>query len=212
MMKKITWILLFTLCVPTMLIAHASTANSHETVQTVSFTSQSLAEQFLQAAKKGDATFFYTLKDSSVLLAKDKFGNNAFHLAKNASTVQAIAAAVRRLGRKEGFPYLKVLSRLRNQRNNTGETPLIAHINYGKADTFFLFYEGSDVADAIQKANAVNAGGALAEVAGIKEEVARSYAVDNSGRTVAQAALANSSAPGMKEVVRFFAKNAPYLF
>lgn len=170
------------------------------------------AEQFLQAAKEGNTAFFATLQDASVLKTKDKFGNNAFHLAKNASTVQAIAAAVRRLSEK-GESYYTVLATLRDQRNNAGETPLMAHINYGKTDTFHLLYEGSKLATAVRETKALNIGGALKGVAGIKGSViARTLACDNSGRTVAQAARANQDIPGMSRIVQFFEKNASYLF
>lgn len=204
-MKKIFLILLSMVCIFSGGIAKDSYSYS-PTQRVVSKT-----DQFLQAAKEGNTAFFTTLQDGSVLKAKDKFGNNAFHLAKNAATVQAIAAAVRRLSGEGFFPY-EVLALLRNQRNNVGETPLMAHINYGKTDTFQLLYEGSELAQAIRDTEAINIGGALASVAGIKESVVRSMACDNSGRTVAQAAQVNRLVPGMGHVVQFFEKHAPYLF
>ena len=166
-------------------------------------------KEFLAAAKDGQQEAILKLKESAWLLATDKFGNNCFHLAKDAPTLQALAAAVRRLSPEQSF---SIISRLRNQRNNMGETPLMAHINYGKADTFRLLYEGSELAGAIREAKSVSTGGALLEVAEIKEGVVLSLAKDNSGRTVAQAAQANYNRPGMSRVVEFFRQEAPYLF
>ncbi|MBR4681799.1 MAG: hypothetical protein IKP06_00620 [Elusimicrobiaceae bacterium] len=166
-------------------------------------------KEFLAAAKDGQREAILKLKESAWLLATDKFGNNCFHLAKDAPTLQALAAAVRRLSPEQSF---SIISRLRNQRNNMGETPLMAHINYGKADTFRLLYEGSELAGAIREAKSVSTGGALLEVAEIKEGVVLSLAKDNSGRTVAQAAQANYNRPGMSRVVEFFRQEAPYLF
>lgn len=165
--------------------------------------------EFLTAAKNGEQEAILRVNDSSWLLATDKFGNNCFHLAKDTSTLQALAATIRRLSPEQSF---SIISQLRNQRNNMGETPLMAHINYGKADTFRLLYEGSELAGAIREAKAVSTGGALLEVAEIKEGVALSFAKDNSGRTVAQAAQANYNYPGMSRVVEFFQREAPYLF
>lgn len=167
------------------------------------------AGDFLRAVQKGDLAVILAVEDVSLLHATDKFGNNAFHLAKDASTVQALAKVVRRLEPKNSFV---TINQLRNQRNQTGETPLMLHINYGKTDTFQLLYEGSDLALAIREANAVNTGGALLHVATIKQGVALGLSKDNSGRTVAQAALANRNLPGMERIVQFFSQQAPYLF
>ena len=191
--------------------AQASTQRlyySTATTERVTLTISS-EEAFLVAAKEGRKEAIIQMKGSAWLLATDKFGNNCFHLAKDASTLQVLAAAVRRLEPKQSF---LIISQLRNQRNNMGETPLMAHINYGKADTFRLLYEGSELASAIREAKAVNTGGALLQVAEIKEGVVLSLAKDNSGRTVAQAALANYNYPGMGEVIEFFRHEASYLF
>ena len=206
-MKKILIMyVLLGVCVafPALAENHKITLSRPASVATVSS-----ASDFLAAVQKGDTKALLRVTDASLLHVTDKFGNNCFHLAKNAATVQALARLVRRL---ETDQAVLVINQLRNQRNHMGETPLMAHINYGQADTFRLFYEGSELAGAIREANAVNTGGALLPVAGIKKGLALSLAKDKSGRTVAQAALANRHMPGMEAVVQFFEQRAPYLF
>ncbi|MBR4355232.1 MAG: hypothetical protein IKP96_01460 [Elusimicrobiaceae bacterium] len=165
------------------------------------------AQALFLAAQEGNVEAIGTLTRADFLQATDKFGNNCFHLAKNADTVQALAAAVRRL---EKDPTA-VINHLRNQRNNMGETPLMYHVNYGKADAFRLLYEGTELAAAVREVSRVDKGGALKHSADIKKGVALAVSRDNSGRTVAQAALANIDKPGMQSIVNFFERTAPYL-
>lgn len=176
------------------------------------YNQKALGEQLLSFAKEGDVASINALaeraKNGSYLMFVDKFGNNAFHLAKDAQTVQAIAAAVRQMYTRN---FVEKIGILRNQRNQSGETPLMAHINYGKADTFFLLYVGSDLQKAVNAVKAVNKGGALDITAGIKKGVVVSLAQDASGRNVAQAARANASAEGMDRVIAFLNQEASYL-
>lgn len=168
-------------------------------------------EALLTAAKNGDVARINTLGEQArradFFLATDKFGNNVFHLAKDAQTIQVIAYWIRQNDKN----FASTISQLRNQRNQFGETPLMAHINYGKADTFMLLYTGSDLEQSVRDANSVNKGGALNAAATIKIGIARSKATSG-GRTVADAARANIQMPGMDKVVVFFEKHAPYLF
>lgn len=211
-MKKFFFVLVALGCM-TMALSAAGTQQVFLHKSTVTSRPQAssvvTADNFLRAAQKGDTAALLNVQDFSWLQATDKFGNNCFHLAKDASTLQTLAALVRRLEPKKSS---LTITHLRNQRNNMGETPLMAHINYGKTETFQLLYEGSELANAVREAGAVSTGGALLQVAGIKQGVARTLSRDNSGRTVAQAALANRNAPGMEHVVLFFEHNAPYLF
>lgn len=169
----------------------------------------SSAEEFLSVVRKGDTAAILSVQDAALLQVTDKFGNNCFHLAKDALTLQSLGKVVRRLTAQQAFA---TINHLRNQRNNMGETPLMAHINYGKTDTFQLLYEGSELAGAIREARSVSMGGSLLPVAEIKQGVVLTLSKDNSGRTVAQAALANRDFPGMESIVQFFDKQAPYLF
>ncbi len=209
-MKKMFWILVIALCVPTGLMAQTKADHSRgRQAMVAKYSPKITAEHFLQAAAKGDTALIARVQDADLLFAKDKFGNNALHLSKNAVTVQAIAAAVRRLmpGRLSD-----VLNDLLNERNQSGEIPLMAHINYGKADTFKLLYKGTKLAEAIREAKNADKGGAITIAADIKQTTARALSTDKSGRTVAQAALANINEPGMQEIVFFFQTNARYLF
>ena len=168
------------------------------------------ADDFLAAVSRGDTVVLSHVTDVSFLTATDKFGNNCFHLAKDALTLQTLAAAVRRLVPEDSFNFI---SNLRNQRNDMGETPLMRHIMYGRTDTFELLYKNSDLARAIRNVQTVDKGGALNLAADVmKTQTVLPLSKDNSGRTVAQAALANRDLPGMASVVRFFEQNAPYLF
>lgn len=168
-------------------------------------------DQFLTAAKAGDIARLNELgeraRGASFFLVTDKFGNNAFHLSKDAQTIQVIAYWIRQCDNH----FTDTISTLRNQRNQFGETPLMTHINYGKTDTFQLLYTGSQLEKAVRDAKSANKGGALSVTAGIKNGIVRSYSQDNSGRSVAEAARANSHVPGMDKIIAFFAKNAPYL-
>ena len=167
------------------------------------------ADEFLEMVKDGDVDGIASLQDISLLSAKDKFGNNCFHLAKDAATLQALARTVRRLTPQT---MDETFAHLRNERNEMGETPLMTHVSYGKASTFFLLYKGSELETNIRQVQAVDKGGALSQTANIRKKVVLALSKDNSGRTVAQAALANISEPGMSRVEAFFKANAPYLF
>lgn len=166
-------------------------------------------EKFFEMVQKGQTEQIAQLQDVSLLSEKDKFGNNCFHLAKNASTLQALAGVIRR---QNPSAMENLLTKLRNERNEMGETPLMAHISYGKADTFFLLYRGSELEMNIRSVQAVDKGGALSQTAEIRKGVVIALSKDMSGRTVAQAALVNANKPGMDRVIRFFKTHAPYLF
>jgi len=213
-MKNILFILMACWMVtPVFAAPYADTAAAGRRAEMVQrYNQKALGEQLLSFAKEGDVTSINALaeraKNGSYLMSVDKFGNNAFHLAKDAQTVQAVAAAVRQTYKKD---FVAKIGTLRNQRNQSGETPLMAHINYGKADTFFLLYVGSDLQKAVNAVKAVNKGGALDITTEIKKGVVLSLAQDASGRTVAQAARANASADGMQRVINFLTEEAPYL-
>ena len=169
--------------------------------------------QFLEAVKKGDLETINNVSDLKQVLAKDKFGNNCFHLAPNAAALQTIAASVRRLASAEQVD--KTLAQLRNERNSLGETPLMAHINAGRTETFRLLYQNSELQAAIQAVGRASLGGQFDSVAQPVREKAISVSSDNSGRTVAQAAQAmvnsNIGGEGMVKIVSFFKRQAPYL-
>lgn len=211
-MKRLFFILCAVLCVAGFAVAKETPVSRRaEMVQKYApkpQPAQLTQELVFEAAQNGDGLTLSRITDKALLTATDKFGNNVFHLAKNAATVQTLAAVIRRIDSEQ---YKETIEFLRNQRNQSGETPLMAHINYGKTDTFRLLYEGSELAAAIRAANAVDKGGALRAAADVKKGVAVSLAKDNSGRTVAQAAVANADVPGMKRIVEYFTYNAPYL-
>ena len=164
-------------------------------------------QDLLQAVTNGNLYVLRTLEDASLLTATDKFGNNCLHLAKDVATLKVLTARIQAIAHT-GETTLK---QLRDQRNHAGETPLMAHINMGRADTFMLLYQGSSLDESIRQAQQTQKG-ALRVIANIRKAIVLENSKDNSGRTVAQAAKANSSAPQMRQVERFFQLQAPYLF
>lgn len=166
-------------------------------------------EDFLKMVQEGDVASISLIQNISLFSAKDKFGNNCFHLAKNADTLQALARVIRQLSPAK---MKDIFTQLRNERNEMGETPLMAHISYGKSDTFFLLYKGSELDTQIKQVLAVDKGGALAQTAQIRKGVVLALSKDAAGRTVAQTALVNADKPGMSRVINFFKTNASYLF
>ena len=209
-MKKLLCILLLAFCVPTGLTLCAQAGSLGRLAMVQKYVKKVTSEQFLQAARQADLAVIAQVKDYAVFSATDKFGNNALHLAKNAATVKAIEKAVIQAAGEEVGE--EILTQLRNQRNHMNETPVMAHISYGKADTFELLYKGTRLAEAIREVRSVDRGGALTITADIKKANTRALSADKSGRTIAQAALANADKPGMQQIVYFFEANARYLF
>ena len=207
-MKK-TFILFLSVCMA--LVVVTSVLSAKETSRREIMLSKYLPirteQDLLQAAANGNLYVLRTLEDSSLLTATDKFGNNCLHLAKDAATVEVLTGRLQPVANTGN----SILKRLRDQRNHVGETPLMAHINRGQSDTFFLLYRGSSLADDIRQTKQTQKG-ALRIIHNIKKSIALENSKDNSGRTVAQAANANAQAPGMNYVIRFFQQEAPYLF
>lgn len=96
---------------------------------------------FLKLARQGDTQILrqaaQTVASGDFLLAKDRYGNNMFHVAKDAATIQVLASLVRQF---YGSQTLKIIHQLADERNRLGETPLMAQINAGHADTFRPLY------------------------------------------------------------------------
>ena len=95
----------------------------------------------IKLARQGNTKLLTQLAQNAgngdFLNAKDKYGNNLFHVAKNADTVQVVASLVRRF---YGANTTQQITRMVDQRNLLSETPLLAQINAGHADTFRPLY------------------------------------------------------------------------
>ncbi|MBR2081962.1 MAG: hypothetical protein IJ876_03000 [Elusimicrobiaceae bacterium] len=95
----------------------------------------------IKLARQGDVKTLLSLaeysKDGQFLLSTDKYGNNLFHAAKNADTVQAAASLIRRF---YGAKAPRKISELVDARNTLDETPLHAQINAAHTDTFRPIY------------------------------------------------------------------------
>ncbi len=174
--------------------------------------SAEMGESFLNAVKKGDIQAIGELEtrtnNGSYLMATDKFGNNAFHLAKDASTVQAIARSIRNLYKDE-FPS-KILA-LKNQANESGAIPAVQAVFDLRPGKFFVLLDKSNLQQDILKVKSLRKGGALNVAAAVEQDkvVAGLQLVD--GFTAADFARANRQVEGMDKVVAFFAEYTPYL-
>lgn len=217
-MKKILWVFLLVMGVGSLYAADNSSTGRRAQMllryapKTVTASNPVAAADFLKAVSQGNMEYILQITDKNLLFAQDKFENNIFHLAPNASTVQALAGLVRDLMGEDEF--LLTLNSLRNQRNQFGETPLIRHINFGISDTFELLFKGSELASDIHTVRLVDKGEALNNTAWVFKGTAIAHSKDKSGRTVAQAALAHCQA-GNAEMCKIkdnFQARAPYLF
>ncbi len=95
----------------------------------------------IKLARQGDVKTLQSLTqyptDGKFLLATDTYGNNLFHAAKNADTVQAVASLIRHYyGAKASHKIAEMV----DARNKLGETPLHAQINAAHSDTFRPIY------------------------------------------------------------------------
>lgn len=97
----------------------------------------------IKLARQGDIKTLQTLTSYSqtgnFLSATDKYGNNLFHIAKNADTVQAVSSLIRHYY-GAGPKAERKIKQLINTRNHHGETPLHAQINAAHSDTFRPIY------------------------------------------------------------------------
>ena len=95
----------------------------------------------IKLARQGDVNALQNLAaqpaTGNFLSATDKYGNNLFHVAKNANTVQVLSSLIRRY---YGPKTTRKIEQLANARNKLDETPLHAQINAAHADTFRLIY------------------------------------------------------------------------
>lgn len=95
----------------------------------------------IKLARQGDVKTLQSLSqyntDGKFLLATDAYGNNLFHAAKDANTVQAVASLIRRYF---GAKAPRQIANLVDERNKLGETPLHAQINAAHSDTFRPLY------------------------------------------------------------------------
>lgn len=140
-MKRLPFILLmlsFAVLSPTLVQAEKFSSIAVENaVMNGSFDSSAL----IKFARQGDIEKLLGAAehktDGEFLKAQDHYKNNLFHVAKNADTVQAIAALIRRFYGAKASAQIKAMV---NQRNSLDETPLLAQINAGHADTFRPLY------------------------------------------------------------------------
>lgn len=98
----------------------------------------------IKLARQGDTERLAKLAQGAThkdfLDAKDKYGNNLFHVAKDPHTIQVIASIIRGF---YGANTAQQITRMVDQKNLQGETPLLAQINAGHADTFRPLYRHS---------------------------------------------------------------------
>lgn len=172
-----------------------------------------MSEKFLEAVKKGDVQAIVQLEaaaeNPSYLMATDKFGNNAFHLAKDIYTINAVAHSIRSLyNAKEASD--KILT-LKNQSNQSGVIPAVQAVFDLRPGNFLKLIEDSELSQAMTEVQRINKGGALSLAASpIRREVVKKVQLAE-GFTAASFARNNQHVKGMDKVVAYFAENAPYL-
>ena len=97
-------------------------------------------------ARKGDvralAQAVQRATSGEFLTMQDTYGNNLFHVAKDAPTILAIASGIRQF---YGTKAPQQIATLVNQRNHISQTPLIAQVSAGHSDTFELLYPYSQL-------------------------------------------------------------------
>ena len=152
-MKNRLAAVLICIFLPAALCAQRHAVSEFRLLQTVNARTAAGAEAYLSApdaygtplvlklARQGDVQTLVNLANSPTtgqfLLATDKYGNNLFHVAKNADTVQAVASLLRRF---YGARASQKIIQLANARNQLGEAPLNAQINAAHTDTFRPIY------------------------------------------------------------------------
>ncbi len=118
-------------------------------------TVQQMGLKLLKAAQNGQMRKFRTLlaqADKASLLVTDDYGRNILHVARNKQIFGFVWSMLRPAERKV----------LLLQRNNTGETPLMAHIVYGHEDIFLTYFPQTELYQRLQKTTAGLSGTGLA--------------------------------------------------
>lgn len=148
------------------------------------------------------------------LNAHDSYGNNLFHVAKDAATVQAIAALIRHF---YGPKAIQQITHMLDERNQSGEDPLMAQINAGHADTFRPLYQSSSLRVENNAANQQ-----VERLRGLPEAIKKRHTGfycqeilkkgSSNSRTLVQAAQAQIPYnPDMALVARYIANEMPCL-
>ena len=108
----------------------------------------------IKLARQGDTQTLQQLTNNvssgEFLLAQDTYGNNIFHVAKNAATIHILSSLVRRF---YGANAPKMIAEMMNTRNRLGETPLHAQVNAGHDDTFRPIYNHTSLKAKNEAAN-----------------------------------------------------------
>lgn len=172
-----------------------------------------MGEQFLSAVKKGDVEAISQLEtaaeNSSYLTAKDKFGNNAFHLAKDVYTVQAVARSIRHWYSPADAAAL--ILTLKNETNDSGVIPAVQAVFDLRPANFSILIKDSNLEQDMAGVKKLSKGGALTMVVATKQPNVVAQVQLAEGFTAAGFARANQNVEGMDKVVAYFAENAPYL-
>lgn len=165
------------------------------------------------AALKGDVAalryFQSVASDGGYLLRAGKNGNNVLHVARDLKTFDALVAGI-----KHFYPqtYRVKVTGLLEQKNQSLETPLRTHLNYGQADIFLKYFRVTSLYERMGRVrNDLARGGIAAEVAKEKANKLAEDSKDISGLTAYQAAALKAERPGMRQVMRAIEQQAPYL-
>ena len=231
MKHKIVVLLMSILFVPGVLLAQGSLSADSSRLAAVldAKTSQDMATYLstpdaygtpliIKLARQGDVKTLQDLAAHSTngnfLFVTDKYGNNLFHVAKNADTVLAVSSLIRR---SYGVKATSKIEQLANSRNKLDETPLHAQVNAAHPDTFRLIYNYTS----LKKKNDM-AQGQLNRLYGADERIIAQHkyiycqdiitASSAHGITLLQAAQAQTAYnPQMAQVAQTISRTLPCL-
>lgn len=206
-MKNLFFILIACLTV-TWIHAAPSVSSKREAAVKRQLEKKITVEMFLNAVQKGNRDQISAIADKqengTFLLTQDSFGNNVFHLAKDADTVQLLGSYFRKFFGKKAS---EAINQMKKQQNQTGAIPVLAQVDLGHEDAFWALFNDSELEKAIYDAKSVDYGGALAETARHKRALVERMSQDLGGRNFCKAARMN----GLFTVAGFCKENAPYL-
>ncbi|MBO7238319.1 MAG: hypothetical protein J6U96_03390 [Elusimicrobiaceae bacterium] len=121
-------------------------AQNNPSTRVVSAVEKEIVRQqsdILFLARNGEVKFLHealSQADETTLRARDKYGNNILHLARNKQVFGLIWNMLDEQTRED----------LLAQRNKSGETPFMAHIMYGHEDIFLSYFPRSHLYKQLQ--------------------------------------------------------------
>ena len=147
---------------------------------------------------------------TQLLLQTDAFGNNLLHSAKEGTTVGAVGSLFQ-IFYQEGRASF---NKLKDKKNASLETPLVAHITRGDLSSFHQLYEGSNLEKAIKAyANIGQDKSSLlfSSSGEIWQEEILKWGTNAAGVNILSLVEQQPESPERTAILRFLMENAPSL-